>query len=148
MEGTVIRPAQGTMYGHAVTTSGQNNADKHSFLRLLTAQMQYQDPLAPMDNTQMIAQLAQFTTLEQMQNLYALQQQQTAVALLGQQVGGIDPETQQVWEGTVTRVFFERGVPLLQVGSRLLTLAEISVVGESMAAPPADGADDAVEGAA
>jgi flagellar basal-body rod modification protein FlgD len=44
---------------------------KSEFLRLLTMQLQYQDPLDPMDNTEMIAQLAQFSALEQMQNVSA-----------------------------------------------------------------------------
>lgn len=42
---------------------------KDEFLRLLVTQMQNQDPLQPMDSTAMIAQLAQFSSLEQMQNL-------------------------------------------------------------------------------
>ncbi len=39
------------------------------FLSLLTMQLQYQDPTNPMDNSEMLAQEAQFTTLEQMENL-------------------------------------------------------------------------------
>lgn len=39
--------------------------DYESFLRLLTAQLQNQDPLAPMDATQFVSQLAQFSTVEQ-----------------------------------------------------------------------------------
>lgn len=41
---------------------------KDDFLKLLTTQLQYQDPLAPEDNTQMVAQLAQFSALEASQN--------------------------------------------------------------------------------
>jgi flagellar basal-body rod modification protein FlgD len=42
---------------------------KDDFLKLLITQMRYQDPLSPMDNTQFLAQMAQFSSLEQMQNL-------------------------------------------------------------------------------
>ncbi len=42
---------------------------KDEFLHLLTTQMRNQDPTSPMDNTDMIAQLAQFSALEQMNNL-------------------------------------------------------------------------------
>jgi flagellar basal-body rod modification protein FlgD len=42
---------------------------KDEFLTLLVVQMQNQDPLSPVDNKEMIAQLAQFSSLEQMQNL-------------------------------------------------------------------------------
>jgi len=39
---------------------------KDSFLRLLTTQLQYQDPLSPMESTEFVTQLAQFSQLEQM----------------------------------------------------------------------------------
>jgi len=40
-------------------------ADFETFLKLLTTQMQFQDPLNPVDNTEFVAQLAQFSTVEQ-----------------------------------------------------------------------------------
>jgi flagellar basal-body rod modification protein FlgD len=39
---------------------------KDAFLQLLTTQLAHQDPTAPQDNAQMIAQLAQFSSLEQL----------------------------------------------------------------------------------
>ncbi len=51
------------------TTNGQGQVDKLQFLKLLTTQLQYQDPLNPMDNTQFTAQLAQFSSLEQLTSL-------------------------------------------------------------------------------
>jgi flagellar basal-body rod modification protein FlgD len=39
---------------------------KDAFLQLLTTQLAHQDPTAPQDNSQMIAQLAQFSSLEQL----------------------------------------------------------------------------------
>ncbi len=41
--------------------------DKQAFLQLLVTQMRYQNPLEPMDNKEYVAQLAQFSSLEQMQ---------------------------------------------------------------------------------
>lgn len=54
--------------------SGQNNTtnkelDRDAFLKLLTTQMQAQDPLNPMDNTQFVAQLSQFTSLERLEGM-------------------------------------------------------------------------------
>lgn len=43
--------------------------DKDDFLKLLVTQLRFQDPLAPSDNQQMAAQMAQFTSLEQTQNM-------------------------------------------------------------------------------
>lgn len=43
--------------------------DKNAFLKILTVQLSNQDPLNAKDNTEYIAQMAQFSSLEQMQNL-------------------------------------------------------------------------------
>lgn len=54
-----------------VITNRQPNdyLGKDAFLQLMITQLQYQDPLEPMDNQESIAQMAQFSALEQMQNL-------------------------------------------------------------------------------
>jgi len=51
------------------TSTPNNQLDKNSFLKLLVAQLRYQDPLNPMNDQEFIGQMAQFSTLEQMQNL-------------------------------------------------------------------------------
>jgi flagellar basal-body rod modification protein FlgD len=43
--------------------------EKDDFLKLLTVQLQNQDPLEPQDNTEMVAQLAEFSSLEQLENM-------------------------------------------------------------------------------
>ena len=50
-------------------TASSSNIKSNDFLQLLTMQLQYQDPTNPMDNSEMLAQEAQFTTLEQMENI-------------------------------------------------------------------------------
>lgn len=55
---------------------------KDAFLKLMITQLRYQDPLEPMDNQESIAQMAQFSALEQMQNLNAnMQVSQGAIKL-------------------------------------------------------------------
>lgn len=55
----------------STSTNRMNDAlDKDAFLQLLVTQMQYQDPLDPQDNSEYVAQLAQFSALEQMTNVY------------------------------------------------------------------------------
>lgn len=49
--------------GTARPQSAMGNLDQGDFLRLLTVQLQQQDPLAPVDNKDMLAQLAQFSAL-------------------------------------------------------------------------------------
>ena len=59
------------------TVMGQNESsgpepnvlDKDAFLKLLVTQLQHQDPLNPLDSTEFTAQLAQFSSLEQLGNI-------------------------------------------------------------------------------
>ena len=51
------------------STTGSSTLGKDSFLQLLVTQMQNQNPLDPQDNSEFVAQLAQFSSLETMQNL-------------------------------------------------------------------------------
>lgn len=51
------------------TTTGSDTLGKDEFLTLLTAQLQQQDPTQPMSSTEFVAQLAQFSSLEQMNNI-------------------------------------------------------------------------------
>ncbi|GAB4135026.1 MAG: hypothetical protein Fur0015_08000 [Ignavibacteriales bacterium] len=51
------------------TNQNSNVMGKDDFLQLMITQLKYQDPLNPMDGTEYAAQLAQFTSLEQLTNL-------------------------------------------------------------------------------
>jgi flagellar basal-body rod modification protein FlgD len=73
--------------------SGNATLTLEDFLQVLTTQLTYQDPLKPLDNQQFMAQIAQFTTLEQTQQmssntqtLMVNQAAQQSVGLLGHQV--------------------------------------------------------------
>lgn len=50
-------------------TGGVKSLGKDDFLQLMITKLRYQDPLNPMDDADFIAQLAQFSTLEQMNNI-------------------------------------------------------------------------------
>ena len=53
----------------AKTKSAEDAMGKDAFLKLLVTQLENQDPLNPTDNTEFVAQLAQFSSLEGIQNL-------------------------------------------------------------------------------
>jgi flagellar basal-body rod modification protein FlgD len=56
---------QQTSTGASTGTSAQIGEEFNSFIKLLTAQVQNQDPLSPLDSTQFVEQLATFSSLEQ-----------------------------------------------------------------------------------
>lgn len=63
-----------------------SSLDKEAFLQLLVAQMKYQDPLEPTDNTEYISQLATFSELEEMQNMVVSNELARSSGLVGQEV--------------------------------------------------------------
>lgn len=112
---------------------------QEDFLKVLLAQLSFQDPLKPLDNNEFIAQFAQMTSLAETQQLNnkleALLEFQTgdqAVSLLGRSVE-VNTETSRTI-GQVTSVIFKKGVPTLvvltQSGDSLVdvTLGQIVVV--------------------
>ncbi len=64
--------AKGTTATDQTQTTKNKNAQalgKDAFLNLLVTQLQHQDPTKPMDDTAFLAQLAQFSSLEQLQSM-------------------------------------------------------------------------------
>jgi flagellar basal-body rod modification protein FlgD len=64
-----IQSAAAATQQAAATKNDPSQLGESDFLKLLTTQLQQQDPTQPMDNTAMVAQLAQFSALEQMTNV-------------------------------------------------------------------------------
>ncbi len=66
---STIQSAAGAATTTATTASTRNVIGKDEFLKMLIAQLKHQDPMNPMDGTAFTAQLAQFSSLEQLQNI-------------------------------------------------------------------------------
>lgn len=65
-----LRQKLGTSFSdQKVSGKKRNELGKDDFIKLMSAQLKHQDPLSPMKNEQMAAQLAQFSALEQMVNV-------------------------------------------------------------------------------
>lgn len=74
--------------------------DKDAFLKLMLTQLQHQNPLEPMDNSQQIAQMAQFSSVEQLSNIAKYQEQGTQFnALISKQLEDL---TKVIKEGNGT----------------------------------------------
>lgn len=82
-----------TEYQKSKPRTGSSTLGKDDFLRLLMTQLQNQDPTNPMQDTEFIAQMAQFTSLEQLTNLNSTfkdfidQQQQSQLISYNQFIG-------------------------------------------------------------
>lgn len=74
------------------------NLDKDAFLQLLVTQLKNQNPLEPMDNTEFIAQMAQFSSLEQAQNTNKTIKADSAYNLVNKLVKAnhVDPKTNEI----------------------------------------------------
>jgi flagellar basal-body rod modification protein FlgD len=68
------------------SSDSSTSLDKDAFLQLLVTQMQYQDPLEPTDNTEYMSQLAQFSTVEELQNINDTFSANRSLSLAGQYV--------------------------------------------------------------
>ena len=108
----------------------KNSLGKDDFLKLLVRQLQYQAPMTPMQDQEFIAQMAQFSSLEQMQNLNSAMQTTQAAALIGKSVQWAD-ESGRLQVGVVSSVTMIAGEPNLQVGDNTVPLAKVSDISES-----------------
>lgn len=110
----------------------QQSLGKDDFLKLLITQLSNQDPTSPMDNTQFIAQMAQFSSLEQMTNmnqefgklnnmLFSSQAVGTIGKTVDVDVGGVKTT------GTVDAVTYGNN-PQVRIGNMYYDMKQISAV--------------------
>ncbi len=116
-------------YPTSTTTAGSSGSaasgmGKDTFLKLLMAQMSNQNPMEPTDDKEMLAQLAQFSTLEQMTSMATSQQSSAAATQMSQAVNllghtvtylGSDGAKQT---GTVDQVSMVDGAPSLTIAGQ------------------------------
>jgi flagellar basal-body rod modification protein FlgD len=111
--------------------TSKNGMDKDAFLQLLVAQMQYQDPLEPTSNTEFVSQYAQFSQVEQMQNLAATSEMARASSLVGQEVyvktTTSSGDSKYIY-GKVDYVVFEGNKAYLAINEELYALDDLDTV--------------------
>jgi flagellar basal-body rod modification protein FlgD len=114
---------------------------KDTFLKLLVAQLKYQNPLQPTDGQEYMAQMAQFTTVEKLADIQKSQTDlvswQRAVAgqgMIGKQITATTASTGNEISGTVT------GLKFTDAGPRLVLSSGQTVAVEEVTAVSATGA--------
>jgi flagellar basal-body rod modification protein FlgD len=102
------------------TTPQQATVNQEDLFKIMLTQLQYQDPLKPLDNAEFIAQLAQFTSLEQArqtnQNIETMLKMQSTDQSVGLLAKTVEVQTNSVREvGQVSAITFDTGSPMLTI---------------------------------
>ncbi len=128
-DGQVVESASQSSVKKA--TKSKNGVDKDAFLQLLVAQMKYQDPLEPTSNTEFISQYAQFSQVEQMQNMAATMELTRASSMVGKLVTvestNSSGETVKV-QGYVEYVAYENGKAFISIDGSTYSLDDVIAV--------------------
>ena len=129
-DGKIVETASQSSLKKANSQSN-NGMDKDAFLQLLVAQMQYQDPLQPTSNTEYISQYAQFSQVEQIQNMAASTDLARASSLVGETVyiktTTSSGELKYV-EGKVDYVVFENNKAYLAINESLYSMDDLDTI--------------------
>lgn len=126
-DGKIVETQSASSLSNSIKKSG-STMDKDAFLGLLVAQMKYQDPLQPTSNTEFVAQYAQFSSLEQMQNMSATLELSRASSLVGQvvSVNTTDSYGQAATiEGKVDYVVYENNRAYVSIQESLFSLDDV-----------------------
>lgn len=116
------------------STTGYDTLDRNAFLKLLVTQLKYQDPLSPTDNTEFVSQLAQFSSLEQMQNLNDSFESVSSESKINQAFGMVgkwveySDSSGDTVTGKVSSILISDGTPSLVIGSETVALDDVENV--------------------
>src|SRR5438067_9497084 len=116
------------------STTASNAVNKDTFLKLLVAQLRYQNPMSPTDSTQFLQQTATFTEVENLQDILTkttdmltAQQNSQATSMLGQQITATDADGKDV-TGVATGMRMTPNGPVLKVNGTEVNLSAITQV--------------------
>ena len=116
--------------------SNSQTLNQKDFLQLLVAQMQNQDPSNPQSDTQMAAQMAQFTSLSQSSAMSSSLAMLQANGLIGNTVTlQVDPKNST--SGTVQGVVMQNGAPEILVNGKLYQMNQVTAINPPSAAAAA-----------
>ena len=101
----------------------KNTISVEGFLELMVAQLKNQDFNNPVDDTQYMAQMAQFASLQAMQDMSGFTQSTYAIALVGKQVSAQKDGT--LIEGVVTGIQRDNKTFMIQIGNQIVSIEQI-----------------------
>jgi flagellar basal-body rod modification protein FlgD len=144
---TAIDPFASVRAGTTNTTTTAKTPDdqfgKDTFLKLLVAQLRYQNPLEPQDGSQFLAQTAQFTMVEKLTSLedemkssMAANQVLAASSMIGHEVKYKD-KNEEDQTGVVTSVKLTADGPQLRIGDADVPYSQIEEVHATPTTTPA-----------
>lgn len=127
-----VSGANGVVYPEGVNNKlGRSDLGIEDFLTLLTAQLQNQNMMEPASDTEFIAQMAQFSSLQALQELSSMFQSTQAVSYIGKNVivkNVYDDSSDTYLSGVVQSVNFEEGVPYLLIGEKYYKISDVTDV--------------------
>ncbi len=132
-DGKIIESNSAASIADSVKKNG-STMDKEAFLNLLVAQMKYQDPLEPTSNTEFVSQYAQFSALEQMQNMSATLELSRASTLVGQTVSVNTTDSTgktTTIQGMVDYVVYENNKAYVSIEGNLYALDDVYGVADT-----------------
>lgn len=112
---------------NTTSTTVSNSLGQADFLKILVAEMQYQDPTNPTSNTEYVAQMAQFSMLEQLQTMAAAINNANllqSAAIIGKTVTAADGS--QTITGTVDSIVVQDSIPYAVIGEDMVPLSLIT----------------------
>ena len=107
-------------------TGAAQSLNQNDFLQLLVKQIQYQDPMNPQSDTQMAAQMAQFTALQQSSQMSSSLSMLQANSLVGSTVSvQVDPTSKAIATGVVSGVTMDNGTPQIIINGTAYKMSQV-----------------------
>lgn len=133
---TAVTGSSGTQSSYD-TAASNGLLDKDAFLQILVTELANQDPLEPLDQSEFITQMAQFSQVEQIanieDNLESLGQfmKFSSSSMIGADITYADPEDESIRTGTVQSVIFEADNIMVKTGDGVeISLDRITAFGQ------------------
>ena len=118
----------------AANSDRLNDLTMSDFIKMMVAQLENQDPMDPMSNTEMLQQISQMRAItandrltDSIESLSVGQALSTASSLIGKTVTGVNTLDQSV-TGKVDKVTIENGEAKLYVGSSIISVRNVTAI--------------------